>query len=62
MSRRSRTRIMPNTGVRLDTVADILAVADGVVIGTHLKRDGDTWNPVDPERVQRFMDRVRSLR
>jgi uncharacterized protein len=54
--------VFANTGVRIDTVADILAVADGVVIGTHLKRDGDTWNPVDPERVRRFMDRVRSLR
>jgi hypothetical protein len=28
------------------------------VIGTHLKKDGNTWNPVDVERVKRFMDKV----
>ena len=26
---------------------EILAVADGVVIGTHFKVDGKTWNPVE---------------
>jgi predicted TIM-barrel enzyme len=35
-----------------------LAVADGVIVGTGLKHDGYTWNPVDPERVRRFMDEV----
>jgi hypothetical protein len=37
-------------------------VADGVIIGTHLKVDGDTWNPVDPERVKRFMESVQKAR
>jgi hypothetical protein len=37
-------------------------VTDGCVIGSHLKREGDTWNPVDPERVRRFMDKVATLR
>lgn len=54
--------VFANTGVDLDNVAEILAVADGCVVGTHLKVDGDTWNPVDGERVTRFMDRVRGLR
>ena len=44
----------------IDNVRDILAIADGVVIGTHFKVDGDTWNPVDGERVKRFMDVVAS--
>jgi predicted TIM-barrel enzyme len=26
-----------------------------VIVGTHLKRDGVTWNPVDPARAARFM-------
>ena len=54
--------VFANTGVNRDNVADILAVADGVVIGTHFKVDGVTWNPVDGARVKRFMDRVASLR
>ncbi len=56
------TPVLANTGVRIETVRATLAVADGVIVGTGLKRDGYTWNPVDPERVQRFMDEVRATR
>jgi hypothetical protein len=56
------TPVFANTGVNKDNVADILSVADGVIIGTHLKVDGDTWNPVDPERVKRFMEFVAKAR
>jgi membrane complex biogenesis BtpA family protein len=54
--------VFANTGVRIDTVEEILKVADGCVIGTHLKIDGNTWNPVDRTRVERFIEKVRSLR
>ena len=54
--------VLANTGVRIDTVETILGVADGCVIGTHFKVDGNTWNPVDRARVARFMDKVRTLR
>ena len=56
------TPVFANTGVNKDNVAEILSVADGVVIGTHLKVDGDTWKPVDSERAKRFMDTVAKLR
>ena len=45
-----------------ETVADVLRVADGCIVGSSLKRDGDTWNSVDPARALDFMDRVRVLR
>ena len=54
--------VLANTGVTIDNVREILAIADGVVIGTHFKRDGQTWNPVDGARVKRFMDAVEKLR
>jgi uncharacterized protein len=54
--------IFANTGVNKDNVADILSIASGVIVGTHFKVDGDTWNPVDAERVKRFMAIVESLR
>jgi membrane complex biogenesis BtpA family protein len=54
--------VLANTGVTIDNVTDVLAIAEGVVIGTHFKVDGNTWNPVDPARVKRFMDRVEMLR
>jgi len=54
--------VLANTGVRHETVAEILEVADGVIVGTALKRDGITWNEVDPERARNFMEIVRSVR
>lgn len=54
--------VFANTGVNIDNVERILAVADGCVIGTHFKRDGHTWNKVEAARVARFMAKVRSLR
>jgi membrane complex biogenesis BtpA family protein len=54
--------VFANTGVNIDTVAGILSIADGCVVGTHFKIDGNTWNPVDTTRVLRFMDLVRRRR
>ena len=54
--------VFANTGVNIDNVKDTLALASGVIIGTHFKVDGNTWNPVDGARVKRFMDKVDTLR
>lgn len=54
--------VLANTGVKIETIRSTLAIADGVIVGTGLKRDGYTWNPIDPERVKRFMDEVRLAR
>ncbi len=54
--------VFANTGVTIDNVREVLATADGIVIGTHFKVDGNTWNPVDGARVKRFMAAVESLR
>ena len=56
------TPVLANTGVRAETVAEILAVADGALVGTTLKAGGVTWNPVDRDRALRFMDAVRATR
>jgi hypothetical protein len=56
------TPVVANTGVRHENVDAILAVADAAIVGTSFKRDGNTWNEVDVDRVTRFMDKVRSLR
>ncbi len=49
------TPVLANTGVKHATVADVLKIADGVIVGSSLKVDGDTWNPVDSERAREFM-------
>ena len=56
------TPVLANTGVKHDTVADVLAVADGCIVGSALKRGGDTWAAVDPDRAADFMARVRAAR
>ena len=56
------TPVLANTGVTLDTVADVLAVADGCIVGSALKVAGNTWNPVDPDRARAFMARARAAR
>jgi len=56
------TPVLANTGVKHDSIAQILSFADGCVVGSCLKIDGDTWNPVDPERATKFMDIVRRER
>jgi membrane complex biogenesis BtpA family protein len=56
------TPVFANTGVKSTNVADFLAVADGAIVGSDLKVDGGTWNPVDPERAERFMAEVRKTR
>ena len=54
--------VLANTGVKHDTVGEVFKIADGCIVGSSLKVDGNTWNAVDPERAADFMDRVRAVR
>jgi len=54
--------VLANTGVKHETVKDVLKVADGCIVGSSLKVDGNTWNAVDPERAAEFMRLVREMR
>ena len=56
------TVVFVNTGVNINNVEEQLKIADGCVIGTHFKKDGQFYNEVDEQRVKRFMDKVKSLR
>jgi membrane complex biogenesis BtpA family protein len=53
--------VFVNVGSRVENVAQELAVADGVIVGTDLKVDRITWNPVDPERVRAYMQVVNTV-
>jgi len=52
--------VLVNTGAKSTNIASFLRLADGCIVGSDLKVDGYTWNPVDPGRVKRFMDAARS--
>ena len=54
--------VLLNTGAKAGNVGQYLRVADGVIVGSSVKLDGHTWNPVDPARVRAFMEAVRGMR
>lgn len=56
------TPVLVGSGVTQDTVDSLLAIADGCIVGTALKRDGEVTNGISPDRVTQLMERVRSVR
>jgi membrane complex biogenesis BtpA family protein len=54
--------VLASTGVTVGTIKRTLETADGAIVGTHLKHDGVTWNPVDPVRAAAFMAAAHSAR
>lgn len=52
--------VLVASGVGERTVARFLEFADGVIVGTDLKTNGDTQAPLDPERTRRFVAAARA--
>ncbi|MFQ5723467.1 MAG: BtpA/SgcQ family protein [Terriglobia bacterium] len=62
-AKRLATRpILLGSGTAAESIATYLQSADGVIVGTSLKVDGVMENPVDVNRVRRFVDAVRAVR
>lgn len=57
----TRLPVFVGSGVDAENVGSFLPVCDGLIVGSHFKRDGHWANPLDADRVRRFMDRVREL-
>ncbi len=51
--------VLLNTGAKAENIAGFLEVADGCIVGSALKVDGYTWNPVDPARAEAFVHAAR---
>lgn len=51
--------VLLNTGASAANIAGFLEHADGCIVGSSLKKDGYTWNPVDPERARAFVEAAR---
>lgn len=54
--------ILLGSGGSIENIAAFLQYADGVIVGSSLKKDGVMEGPVDLDRVRRFMDVVRGVR
>ena len=50
--------ILVGSGVTPETAPELLSLADALIVGTSLKRNGDVSSPVDPARVRRLVDAV----
>jgi len=46
-----KTTLLLGSGVNATNVKEYLRVADGVIVGSSLKKDGKLANPVDAKRV-----------
>lgn len=47
------------SGVNIKNVSKLLSRSDGVIIGTYLKEEGKTINPVSEKRVRKLIKKVR---
>lgn len=47
----SHLPVFVGSGTTVETIAELLSIADGVIVGTDTKVDGISTNPVDPTRA-----------
>ncbi len=54
--------VIIGTGTTMDNIERMLELGDGVIMGTSIKIDKDTFNPVDPEKAKEFMQKAKKVR
>ena len=53
--------VVIGSGITAQNAAKFGAVADGLIVGTYIKRDGNWRNPVDVERVRAVAAQLESI-
>ncbi len=54
--------VLVGSGITLENAPRYLGVADGLIVGSYFKKDGQWAREVDPQRVEQFMEKVAILR
>jgi len=54
--------VIVGTGTTIDNIEKMLTLGDGIIMGTSVKVDGDTFKPVDKKRAKEFMEKAKHLR
>lgn len=54
--------ILLGSGTTSENVGELLAHADGAIVGSYFKKDGYWKNPIEADRVRKFMKSVEALR
>jgi hypothetical protein len=57
---KSGSPVLIGSGVNIDTIKQQLATADGAIVGTSLKKNGDARNPVEEVLVKALVQKVRA--
>jgi membrane complex biogenesis BtpA family protein len=52
--------VLVGSGANVETVADILKVADGVIVGTAIKPGGQATEPIDRQLARAFVEAARA--
>ena len=55
------TPVVVGTGVSAQNIKALAEVADAFIVGTSIKKEGKTLNPIDRERAVAFMDQAREV-
>jgi membrane complex biogenesis BtpA family protein len=53
--------VLVGSGLAPDNAAELMAVADGAIVGAYLKHDGKWWNQVDPQRARALVAAARQV-
>ncbi|MFA7117792.1 MAG: BtpA/SgcQ family protein [Sphaerochaetaceae bacterium] len=54
--------VIAGTGVSINNMNTYLPIVDGVIVGTSLKYDKDTFKPVNPESAKAFIRKANEVR
>lgn len=50
------------SGSNADNIASLLSYADGVIVGTSIKKGGILWNPIDAEKAKSYIKAAKLIK
>ncbi|MCC6011238.1 MAG: BtpA/SgcQ family protein [Desulfurococcaceae archaeon] len=53
--------VIVGSGVTLENIDKVAKTADGLIIGSYIKKQGHAGNPTDPERARKIIKKIREL-
>ena len=58
----TRLPVLIGSGMNVDNITDYLPIADGFIVGSFFRQDGKFLEKLEPDRLNRFMERFASIR
>ena len=55
----SKVPVIIGSGLTPENIENYLKIADGAIVGSYIRKDGKAGNPIDRERLKRFMRAVK---